>query len=282
MYDAHFLAKPDFNRFPAYPIGVGHIFDEPNHLVNGMRYGQNFYNIHFVVRGSGWLRTGVGSVELKSGMGFVYAEDQYQHFGTYADDPWEVWWIYLSGEGIRDLIGDKRIGDVWAFSFEGNTRLIALMEELWDAASKNDMAYVPRYAALTYEILLEILLHSADLNAPSEPGLVHAIRRAAEFMRMNCAKDLPLQKLADQCGISPAYFSRTFHTQMGMPPLTYLNMLRIELSKQMLITTSKPVKQIALEAGFSKPSYYIERFRLAEGVTPSVFRDRYMRPEALP
>ncbi|WP_090579271.1 helix-turn-helix domain-containing protein [Paenibacillus sp. OV219] len=57
-------------------------------------------------------------------------------------------------------------------------------------------------------------------------------------MRMNCARSLPLQKRE----ISPAYFSRTFHEVMGVPPLTYLNNQRIE--------PSKPIKQIALEVGF--------------------------------
>ncbi|WP_308637456.1 AraC family transcriptional regulator [Paenibacillus silvisoli] len=279
MYEAHFLAWPDFDRFPVYPVGIGHIYDEPNHFVNGMRYGEGQYNIHFVVKGTGWLRTKAGSIELKPGMGFLYAEDQYQHFGADPDDPWEVWWIYVRGEGMNDLIGDKRVGDVWAFAYSRAERLHALLQELWQAAALNDMAEVPRHAALLYEIVLELILGSTDLDAPSEPGLVQAIKRAADFMRMHCAKDLPLQKLADQCGVSPAYFSRTFHAQMGMPPLAYLNRQRIELSKQMLITTTKPVKQIALEVGFSKPSYFIERFRLAEGVTPALFRDRYMRPE---
>ncbi|RAP74680.1 AraC family transcriptional regulator [Paenibacillus montanisoli] len=280
MYEAQFLARPDFDRFPAYPIGIGHIYDEPNHLVNGIRYGADHYNIHVVAKGTGWLRTKAGSIELKPGMGFLYAEDQEQHFGSDPDDPWEVWWIYLRGEGMNDLIGEKRVGDVWAFAYDRGERLHALLQELWQAAAVNDMAAVPRHAAILYELVLELVLHSTDLDAPGEPGLVQAIKRAADFMRMHCAKDLPLQKLADQCGISPAYFSRTFHAQMGMPPLAYLNRQRIELSKQMLITTAKPVKQIAQEVGFSKPSYYIERFRLAEGVTPALFRDRYMKPDA--
>ncbi|REE86534.1 AraC-like DNA-binding protein [Paenibacillus taihuensis] len=272
MYDALFTARPDFDRFPGFPLAIGHIYDEPEHSINGTTYQPTFYNLHFVVKGTGWLRTEHGNVELKPGMGFLYG-DHPQYFGTSGDDPWEVWWIYVAGEGMNSLLGDKAMRDVWAFSYVDNERVMAIVYELWAIAKLNDARQVPKQAALLYELVLELLLHASDLNASGQRSLSHTIRRAAEYMRMNCARNLPLQKLADLCEISPAYFSRTFHEEMGVPPLTYLNHQRIELSKQMLMATSKPVKAIALEVGFSQPSYFIERFRLAEGVTPTAFRE---------
>ncbi|SEO33080.1 AraC family transcriptional regulator [Paenibacillus sp. OV219] len=276
MYDAHFTARPDFDRFHGFPLGIGHIQGEPEHSVGGTTYQPSFYNVHFVVRGTGWIQTEHGTAQLKPGMGFLYGGHP-QFFGTNGDDPWEVWWIYFAGEGMSPLLADKALRDVWAFSYGENDRVMALVQELWTTARLNNARQFPKQAALLYELMLELLLHTSDLNTSGERSLSHSIRRAAEYMRMNCSRRLPLQKLADLCEISPAYFSRTFHEEMGIPPLTYLNNQRIELSKQMLMATAKPVKQIALEVGFSQPSYFIERFRIAEGVTPTVFREGAVR-----
>lgn len=278
MYEARYMAKPDFDRFPGYPIAVGHIFDEPNHLVNGTQYPLHLYNLHLVVRGRGWLRTDNETLELGPGMGFLCSPHQLQHFGSDGREPWEVWWIYFGGEGLQHLLGDKSLGDVWVFSSDEHERIVTLTRELWRLAGLSSVPGVAKKAALLYEIALELMLNATDLNAPSKPTMEQAIRRTAEYMRTHCSLQLPLSKLAELAGLSPAYFSRTFHELMGFPPLAYLNEQRIELSKQMLVTTGKPIKQIALEVGFSKPSYFIERFRLAAGTTPSAYRAGFMKP----
>ncbi|MBM7567141.1 AraC family transcriptional regulator [Paenibacillus sacheonensis] len=272
MYEARYVAKPDFDRFPGYPIAIGHIFEETGHLVNGTLYPPLMYNLHLVVRGRGWLKTENETLELLPGTGFLCSPHQVQRFGSDSREPWEVWWILFGGEGLQAMFGDKSMGDVWVFSFEEHERLEGLIRELWRLAGLSSVPSVPKKAALLYEIIAEVMLGAGDLNAPSTRSLEQNMRRTAEYMRTNCSKRLPLGKLAAFSGLSPAYFSRSFHEAMGVPPLVYLNEQRIELSKQMLITTTKPVKQIALEAGFAKPSYFIERFRLAAGMTPTAYR----------
>ncbi|MBP1990183.1 helix-turn-helix transcriptional regulator [Paenibacillus eucommiae] len=279
MFEYHFIARPDLNPSLGYPIAIGRIFEEPAHLTQGTRYPQHQYNIHFVVKGSGWLKTPTETIALEPGSGFLYSGDQAQHFGSDTHCPWEVWWIMFSGEGLRDLLGDRCLDDAWVFSLADNKRILPLVTDIWELAEQQSLPLVPRMASLLYEIILELLLHCSSFRAPKKRSLEDSIRHAAEYMRFHSGKKLTLQHLADFCGISPYYFSRTFHQVMGVPPLEYLNVQRIQLAKQMLLATTKLVKQVALEVGFKNSSYFIERFRKQEGITPAEFRERLVVSE---
>jgi AraC-like DNA-binding protein len=276
MYESRFISRPDFERLPHFPIAVGHIIDETKHYVQGTRYPEHMYNYHFIVKGSGWIRIGTETVSLKPGMGFLCSENHAQHFGTYSDDAWEVWWVIFSGEGMRPLLGDKCMGEPWVFAWTDNNNILPVVMDMWKLAGIKKAASSPKLAALLYEVTLELLLHASDLHAPKGWVLKEQIRRTAEFIRNKRNKKLTLSEMAGFCGISPHYFSRTFHAQMGMPPLEYLAFQRVELAKQLLISTAKPIKQVAIEVGFSQVSYFIERFRLSEGVTPVKYREKFM------
>ncbi|QGQ95024.1 AraC family transcriptional regulator [Paenibacillus psychroresistens] len=280
MYESRFLAQPSFDRLPGYPIAIGRIFDEPSHLIKGKRYPFHTYNFHFIVKGRGWLKTSTEMLILESGTGFLYSGDQAQNYGSDPDDPWEVWWIYFSGKGMREILGDKALdGDAWLFLYKDNEPLLAIIQELWELSGIQDSLLIPKLAALLYEITLHLLLYGSSLRTSKKRSMEQLIKSMAEYIRLNCSKRLTLSYLAEQSGISSFYFSRMFHEYIGLPPLEYLNLQRIELAKQMLLATSKPVKLIALEVGFSQSSYFIERFRLLQGVTPAVFREQYKYPD---
>lgn len=276
MYESRFLSRPELGRLPYFPIAIGHIVAEPRHEVRGTRYPAHTYNFHLVVKGKGWLRMGNETVELRPGTGFLYSGLQTQHYGSDNREPWEVWWVYFRGEGVQGWLGDKTMGDEpWVFGWDTNERLLPLAAGMWETAGRSKTANAPALAAALLQMLLELLLNGHSLHEPGARRLEQRIRRTAEHMRHNCSQPLTLTRLAGHCGVSNAYFSRSFHAVMGVAPLDYLNAQRIELAKQMLLATPRSVKHIAIDCGFRRPGYFIERFRKLEGVTPTAFRERY-------
>lgn len=98
------------------------------------------------------------------------------------------------------------------------------------------------------------------------------ILRATDFIRSHYYEHLTLNRVADAVGFSPSYFSRLFKKKYGCNFNEYVNEVRIEVSKNYLLTTSKPIADIAHDSGFDDPSYFARVFKRLCGVTPGYYR----------
>ena len=61
----------------------------------------------------------------------------------------------------------------------------------------------------------------------------------------------------------------------GMTIVAYINMLRIDLAKGLLVSSNANVNEIAYQVGFESPKYFFRAFRAATGETPAAFRRQY-------
>ncbi|WP_320130637.1 AraC family transcriptional regulator [uncultured Sphaerochaeta sp.] len=83
---------------------------------------------------------------------------------------------------------------------------------------------------------------------------------------------LGLYKLAEKLSVSNSYLSTTFKETYGIGVVQYINQLRIKLAKEMLLSTNKSIKEIALEVGFSSDISFIRVFKRYERKTPGMLR----------
>ncbi len=93
-----------------------------------------------------------------------------------------------------------------------------------------------------------------------------------KYVNAHYTQELPLRELAHRFGYNAAYFSRKFRQISGLPLSQYVMGRRISQACYLLITTAKPLEEIAEELGFYDLSHMIARFRQIEGVTPAQYR----------
>ena len=98
------------------------------------------------------------------------------------------------------------------------------------------------------------------------------LKKAIRFISQNYNTDITLQKTADHVHLNPSYFSTLFKQSTGSSFKEYLNMVRVEESKQLLSNTENPVIDIALSVGFSDQSYFSKVFKRYTGLTPREYR----------
>ncbi len=103
------------------------------------------------------------------------------------------------------------------------------------------------------------------------------MEKAMRYIRQKFALHLTLEDVAQFVGYSPAYFSRIFREDTGMTFKEYLNELRIERAKSLLLTTELSVTEISSMLGCSDQSYFCKIFRRATGVSPDKYRKRSRR-----
>ncbi|MDD2457243.1 MAG: PocR ligand-binding domain-containing protein [Eubacteriales bacterium] len=99
------------------------------------------------------------------------------------------------------------------------------------------------------------------------------IYRAVDYVRKHYAHKVTLEETAALVYLSPAYFSRIFKDEMKVNFNIYVNQVRVEAAKKLLLNDSVPLIDIANQAGFDGQSYFSKVFKKMTGVTPGKFRE---------
>ncbi|MHC0430613.1 helix-turn-helix domain-containing protein [Streptomyces sp. O3] len=103
-----------------------------------------------------------------------------------------------------------------------------------------------------------------------------APRRLAEvvdFIHANLSRRVTLAELAAVAGVSESHFTRVFKVSTGQSPHRYVTRRRLEHARRELIRTSRPIADIATEAGFADQSHLTRTMRRFDGSTPQALRD---------
>lgn len=84
---------------------------------------------------------------------------------------------------------------------------------------------------------------------------------------------LPTVKyIADKLCLSPNYFGDLLKKETGKSPQEYIQLKIIELGKQRLAMSNRPLSEIAYSLGFQYPQHFTRLFKKATGITPTKYR----------
>ena len=97
-------------------------------------------------------------------------------------------------------------------------------------------------------------------------------KRAKELLQSDLSGEIPLSRLALECGLSVRHFTRAFRQSVGIPPHRYLLKRRIDRAQQLLRNPTLSLLEIALACGFSDQSHFTRVFRASMHVSPGAWR----------
>lgn len=119
--------------------------------------------------------------------------------------------------------------------------------------------------SLESRIIDEMLKTDIDL-------LPKHIRRTIDYMMHHYREQISLSQLANYAFVSETYLSAEFSRLTGYTLVSFLNLLRLNASKELLTTTDTPLGEIALSVGITDVFYYSRLFKRFFGVTPGQYR----------
>ena len=102
---------------------------------------------------------------------------------------------------------------------------------------------------------------------------IDAIKAPVEYVRENFHRDLRIEDLAKLAFISVSALERRFKKYLFKTPKQFINEIRLENARRMLIETRLPIADVAYRCGFSEHSYFSRQFRLMFGTLPSQLRE---------
>ncbi|MGB7922659.1 MAG: AraC family transcriptional regulator [Pyrinomonadaceae bacterium] len=98
------------------------------------------------------------------------------------------------------------------------------------------------------------------------------LRRVLSFIADNYERDLSLDDLAGEAGMSTFHFAREFKRATGTTPHQHLIKFRVEHAKALLAEGKMPLAEVGLRSGFSHQSHFTRLFRKWTGTTPQSYR----------
>jgi AraC-like DNA-binding protein len=111
--------------------------------------------------------------------------------------------------------------------------------------------------------------HSAGLLAGMADRYVG---KSLELMHHSPQASWSLESMARQIGLSRSAFATRFHHLVGLTPMHYLAIWRMQLARRLLHGTTLSIAAIASEVGFESAAAFAKAFKRMVGVTPGAFR----------
>lgn len=116
------------------------------------------------------------------------------------------------------------------------------------------------------------LIGGVSRNHHAFPPSVEArVTRAVRLIDRRPDAPLTLRSLAQEAGLSPYHFLRSFERLTGVTPHQYVLRARLREAALRLVEPGK-ILEIALDCGFSDVSNFNRAFRAEFGVSPRTFR----------
>lgn len=124
--------------------------------------------------------------------------------------------------------------------------------------------------ACFYEIMY--ILQKDLMSAYLPDSKMKIIAPALDYISKNYYKEvISIPQLSQICNISETYFRKLFGSLLGTQPIRYINGLKIERAKELLLSGRYSVSQTAESCGYSDISLFSREFKNSVGVAPSQF-----------
>jgi AraC-like DNA-binding protein len=97
-----------------------------------------------------------------------------------------------------------------------------------------------------------------------------AVQQVCDYLTAHYRDNIPLSELATLVNLHPLRLLRSFRQQVGLPPHAFLNQVRINQARRLLLS-GWSIADTAIETGFSDQSHLHRHFKKMLGVTPGQY-----------
>lgn len=186
---------------------------------------------------------------------------------------------HVPREGLNEIARDHQIKPIETYRFgicEDDLVIAQLTKSILPLATSpvwSSLLAMDQFSLMFGAHLLQTYGGLARLPEVVTRGLAPwQAQRAAELLRSHIDGGLRLGALARECGMSVSHFTRSFRATFGVSAHRWLVERRIDMAKDLMLTTNLALVEIALRAGFSDQAAFTRMFQQIVAVGPGQWR----------
>lgn len=159
---------------------------------------------------------------------------------------------------------------------------IVMREDILHLARTPSQGFAAEQLALNHRVtaliiqLLQLARSRRNLESSSPKRAI--VAQAQAYIQTHFDQIDSIKEVARHVGVSHHYLRHLFAPACGMSVIGWINKVRLERAKDLLVNSNLPLKSIAGMCGFRSEQYFLKRFREGEGLTPGSFRRSKQRP----
>ena len=181
---------------------------------------------------------------------------------------WETCWVTWNGAEGRALEESGMLNRDKAVVPNARDVVARAYSELVGIMHDESAAAAVRRKTVVLGMVCEINAISTAAESVHQDS---SMMRAAKWMHDHCSEALKVAEIAADLGMSVSNFRRRFTDYTGRSPSAFIQELRLTEAKRML-REGMPIKQVAMDAGYSDVFYFMRVFKRRTGMTAGEFQ----------
>ncbi|MBO7711630.1 MAG: helix-turn-helix domain-containing protein [Lachnospiraceae bacterium] len=233
-------------------------FDQSSHKWDYSRHSHPYIELIFFLEGKMTLTAADTSMNASVYDTLVYPANYMHQDGKNLAPVSEIICFWVD---IPELVLDKII-----LMHEGNRNIRDLFLMIYEEQHRNPPN--PYLVESAIKVLLMMILRDQSEIPEGEQFLNEII----QYIDRHYNERITLEQLAQRTHISKSYLTRRFRQFTGETVVTYINRLRLQYARELLINTDRNISEIAWDVGFESPKYFHRVFKRETGMSPAGFR----------
>lgn len=177
--------------------------------------------------------------------------------------------VYIIGLENYSLSG----GDGKPKAYLGGERVMYFAEQILKDYEGNGKLFTENANLYFSLIINEVLALASKIPVPNvKRGSNELINSVKKYLDGHFLEDISVKSLSEKFYINKTTLMHAFKKSVGVGVYDYVIKKRLQESKNWLKISNMTVAQISERCNFSNPSYFVQYFKKAYGITPIEYR----------
>lgn len=236
------------------------------------------YQLIYISQGKGIFESGSsGPQNLEGGTIILLFPGEWHRYRPDPSTGWVEYWAGFKGHLADSVVGSSLFDRRAPLIVTGaHPDIISLYEGIMAHTRSELPGYQPLVAGMVVHLLGLVFALSRQRTLTDERGdQQQLVQKAKVLIRELAQSKTAIQEVAAKLQTGYSHFRKIFKKHTGLAPGQYLNQLKIERAKSLLLYSDKRVKEIAYELNFESENYFSKFFRQKTGLSPLAFKQAY-------
>ncbi len=233
------------------------------------------YQFVYITRGKGvFTSKSSGETEIKAGDMFLLFPGEWHSYHPDEKTGWDEYWIGFKGLNIDNRVTNGFfIPSEPVFHVGLNEEIVRMYRHAITIAREQRIGYQQMLAGIANVIQgFAYALHRHNTFEDQEAA--QQIQKAKVIMMERFGQGISPTDVADNINMGYSKFRRLFKEYTGYAPLQYIQELRLQQSKELLLSTNLSLTEIADEVGYDNADYFSTAFKKKNRITPTAYRKK--------
>lgn len=280
-----YLDDPIYKIYPDFPVLILDNYEWSEAEVKDSMHFHYYLEIGRCNRGAGQIITEKTENTYRTG-DITMIPPNLLHAARNRGDAVTSWsYLFIDIEGLLNIFrfptgrNRERLMEVCHLGVQvidrdNAERINCILKEINSLNTVREGMYKMQIITCLLQILMEMsnMVHK-EAVPDDRNGEEIQILPAVDYIYTHYMEQIKVSTLAEMCHFSESYFRKVFLKTKGLPPLEYLNCIRIREAARMLLQTNLPIRVISERCGYQAVSSFERNFTKRMGKLPGKWRD---------